>query len=98
MLIRTINWPVLVKTALCSIAHSSVALRLVLLHRAIQPGGGGADAAAPSLVAAEGGGAACAAAGPFLALGAWAWPWPHTPNMATAAIANLIEIFTKSTP
>src|SRR5260370_5431542 len=42
MLTSTISCPVLVRTAVCSIAHSGGALRLALVHRAAQPGGGGA--------------------------------------------------------
>jgi hypothetical protein len=34
----------------------------------------------------------------FLALGAWAWLWPHKPNIAAAATANFIEIFTGPAP
>ena len=65
-LTSTINWPVLVRTALCSIAHSSGAPRLALLHRATQPGGAGAFA-----FSEVGAGAACATgAALFLALGA----------------------------
>jgi hypothetical protein len=43
-----INCPVLVSTAVCSIAHSKGASRLGLLHRAAQPGGGGAFVGAAS--------------------------------------------------
>ena len=39
MLSSTITCPVLVRTAVCSIAHSSGASRLALVHRATQPGG-----------------------------------------------------------
>ena len=45
-LIKTINWPVLVSTAVCSATHSSGASRLTLAHRATQPGAGGVFAAA----------------------------------------------------
>jgi hypothetical protein len=38
----TISCPVLLSTAVCSIAHSSGASRLALVHRAAQPGGAGA--------------------------------------------------------
>jgi hypothetical protein len=96
-LTRTINWPVLVRTALCSIAHSSGAPRLALLHRATQPGGAGVFA--PSAAAAAGAGVACApGAALLLALGAWAWLWPHKPDIAAAAIANLTRIFTEPAP
>jgi hypothetical protein len=93
-LIRTINWPVLVRTALCSIAHSSGAPRLALLHRATQPGG-----AAVFALSAAGAGVACATGvALFLALGAWAWLWPHKPDIAAAAIANFTKTFTEPAP
>jgi hypothetical protein len=96
-LTSTISWPVLVRTALCSIAHSSGAPRLALLHRATQPGG--ADVFAPSAAAAVEPGVACAiGAALFLALGAWAWLWPHNPDIAAAATANFIKIFTEPAP
>jgi hypothetical protein len=48
MLTSTISCPVLVRTAVCSIAHSSGASRLALVQRAIQPGCGAAPAAGVS--------------------------------------------------
>src|SRR5258707_13622690 len=58
MLISTINCPVLVSTAVCSIRHSSGAPRLALLHRALQPGGAGGVAASASACAGAGAGVA----------------------------------------
>src|SRR5882724_11198377 len=51
MLTRTINCPVLLSTAVCSMAHSSAASRLALLHRAAQPDEAGALADAASACA-----------------------------------------------
>jgi hypothetical protein len=48
MLTSTINCPVWLRTAVCSIAHSSGALRLALVQRAIQPGCGAALAGGAS--------------------------------------------------
>src|SRR6202000_641133 len=56
MLTRTLTCPVLVSTAVCSIAHSSGASRLTLEQRTAQPGGGAAGAEPAA------GGAACAGA------------------------------------
>src|SRR3981189_1428679 len=70
MLISTINCPVLVRTALCSMAHSSGASRLALVHRATQPGAAGAFAGAASASGAAGAGCvACAARGGGFGLG-----------------------------
>src|SRR6266436_9372892 len=91
MLISTINCPVLLRTALCSIAHSSGASRLALVHRATQPGAAGAFAGAASAWGV--GCAACAARGGDLALAVslgpcWAWLRPSDPNATAATTAN----------
>jgi hypothetical protein len=78
----------LVRTAVCSIAHSGGALRLALVHRAAQPGGGGALADGVS----AGGGA-------LLDLVAcWAWPSPVDPKATIATTASFMEIFTDHAP
>src|ERR1700692_3385003 len=95
MLTSTISCPVLVRTAVCSIAHSSGASRLALVQRAIQPGCGAAPAAGVS--AGDPGGASllCAACGADLDLGA-AWAWPDDPRAARATTtASLAKIFTE---
>src|SRR3954454_3398886 len=70
MLTSTMSCPVLLSTAVCSIAHSSGPLRATLLQRADQPGCGAADGSGCGAGAA---GVACAAARGVLAFGAWAW-------------------------
>src|SRR5579863_2314997 len=64
MLTSTTSCPVLVRTAFCSIAHSSGASRLGLLQRAAQPGCAG-GAGVPE---GEGVGVGWVCA--------WPWPWP----------------------
>src|SRR5712691_9996996 len=100
ILISTINCPVLVRTALCSIAHSSGASRLALVHRATQPGAAGPFAGAASAEGAgEAGCAVCAACGGLLALGAcWAWLRPSDPNATAATTRRCAEIFTEPAP
>src|SRR3984893_18540953 len=100
MLISTINCPVLVRTALCSMAHSSAASRLALVHRATQPGAAGAFAGAASANGAAGAGCvACAARGGVLALGVcWAWLGPSDPNATATTIATCAEIFIDPAP
>src|SRR5579863_4240597 len=92
-LTSTSNCPVLVNTALCSIAHSSGASRLALLQRAAQPGGGGVFAGADSACGAAVG-AGCGAA---LDLGA-CWAWPGETKAARITTARNVEIFTEPAP
>jgi hypothetical protein len=97
-LISTINWPVLVRTAVCSIAHSSGAPRLALLHRAIQPGGVGVFAGTASVAVAPAAGVACATGGGFLALGACARLGTQKENIAIDATNSFVEIFKGPAP
>src|SRR5882724_12043961 len=83
MLIRTISCPVLDSTAVCSIAHSSGALRLALVQRASQPAWGafaGAASAWAVWLCAGWAGADCPAGGGLLPFGCWAWPRLIGPN------------------
>src|SRR5665213_365676 len=80
--------PVLLSTALCSIAHSSGASRLALEQRAAQPGCAAAFAGGVSDGDGAGVGAVCAARGAALDLGA-CWASLGDPVAARAArIAN----------
>src|SRR5277367_2447624 len=82
MLTRTINCPVLLRTAVCSIAHSRGASRLALEHRTAQPDWVAAAAAAGVASA----GVVWAACGAFLDLAAcWAWLAPIEPKAKMAA-------------
>src|SRR5665213_3844249 len=94
MLTRTINCPVLLRTAVCSIAHSSGASRLALVHRTSQPDGGEAGAAVGA--ASTVGTVVGAARGAFFDLGAcWAWLAPMEPKARMAArTASFAETFT----
>src|SRR6266581_9685355 len=77
ILTKTINCPVLVRTAVSSTAHSSGAARLGLEQRATQPGGGGASPWVAELV--------CAAFGVALDLAdCCAEPGGHHPKITTA--------------
>jgi hypothetical protein len=93
-LTRTINCPVLLRTAVCSIAHSSGPARLALVHRAFQPGCAGGAASACG--AAGGAGvAAGAGAAAFDFAACWAWLNPIDPPAIMATqIAVFTEIFT----
>jgi hypothetical protein len=86
----------LLRTAVCSIAHSSGAARLALVHRAFQPG---CAAGAGSAWGAAGvAGVAVCAGGAAFDFG-WAWLSPIDPTARMAAqIAVLIEIFTEAAP
>ena len=90
MLSSTITCPVLVRTAVCSTAHSSGASRLALEQRATQPGGAGALAGAASACGAGvGDGVAWAARGAALALGACGvWPKPGEANVTATTNAS----------
>src|ERR1700742_1640090 len=97
MLTSTTNCPVLLRIAFCSIAHSSGASRLGLLHRAAQPAWGGVG-----VVEGAGAGAAWLCAGP-LALGAslgvcWATEVPAAAIAATAIIIASFANFTDRSP
>src|SRR5688500_6063679 len=98
MLTRTINCPVLLRTAVCSIAHSSGAVRLALVHRAFQPG---CAAGAGSAWGAAGvaGVAAAAVGAAFDFWACWAWLTPIDPTVRMAMqIVVLMKIFTERAP
>src|SRR5438874_9684236 len=88
ILIRTMVWPVLVRTAFCSIAHSSGASRLGLVQRAIHPGCCAVASSAWDWVgagcAAEAGGAA------FFLAPCWAYTAP-VDNRTAAARATILD-------
>src|SRR5882724_3762800 len=98
MLTSTMSWPVLLRTAVCSIAHSSGASRLGLVQRAIQPVLF-PDASAWGAAAGAGAGAGAAAgAGAVRALGTWAWPGAAVASTVNRTNSDFTTIFTAPAP
>src|SRR6185312_10792744 len=102
MLTSTISWPVLLRMAVSSTAHSSGASRLVEAHRATQPCCCGAlGCACVGCAGAAGDGAAWACLGDgaalFLCACAETSLKPHN-EMTAAKTTNLAMIFTRPLP